>query len=192
MSESNRSGEEFVLQTNESENLLKSIEDQKRDELLALYQQVEGTDDTAKKVLLYTEWSKMHLERYLDIKDLTNIEAVHLRNTVEQLLPKLEEERKLVAQEKMSAMNLAEIEEEAPALWLYNLYGIHPKDIPHIYVIEDETTGQKYTFEKTMEQQAREKNQELSDAGHSTYMFLTIPQDFKDYLKKLREESHRP
>ena len=94
MSESNRSGEEFVLQTNESENLLKSIEDQKRDELLALYQQVEGTDDTAKKVLLYTEWSKMHLERYLDIKDLTNIEAVHLRNTVEQLLPKLEEERK--------------------------------------------------------------------------------------------------
>jgi hypothetical protein len=58
-------------------------------ELISLYDSVIGTEDPKEKAKIYTEWAKTKLERDFDISDLSNIELVHLRNTVEQLLPKV-------------------------------------------------------------------------------------------------------
>jgi len=192
--ETSRREDEFVLETSEAgdaQEAQKGGLEKGQGELLSLYDGIHGAKEQKEKVNLYAEWAKTYLERYFGVTDLSNIEAVHLRNTIEELLPKVEEERRLVLEGKMQAMNLAKMEEEAPALWLYNLYGIHPKDIPHVFVVEDDTTDKTYTFEKTMESQARQKLAELEQSGHMAYIEQKIPQDFKDYLKKVREEAHK-
>jgi hypothetical protein len=191
MSEVNKhEDDEFILEASDTGDL-DSPGLEQDNELLSLYDNIMGTEDPKEKSRIYTEWSKSRLERDFGISDLSNIEGTHLRNIIETLMPKIEEERKLVLRGKMSAMNLAEIEEEAPALWLYNLYGIHPKDIPHIFAVNDDTTGKTQTFETTMEDKARELAADLEAQGHRVYTTLKIPQDFKDYLKHIRQEAHK-
>jgi hypothetical protein len=98
----------------------------------------------------------------------------------------------MVYEGKMSAMNFAEMEEEASALWLYNLYGIHPKDIPHIFSVNDDTTGEAQTFEETMEDKAKALAEDLQSLGHKCVCEQKIPQDFKDHLKHIRHQAHKP
>jgi hypothetical protein len=192
MSETNKhENQEFTLEASDSVGADGTASEQ-GNELISLYDSVIGTEDPKEKAKIYTEWAKTKLERDFDISDLSNIELVHLRNTVEQLLPKVDRERKMVYEGKMSAMNFAEMEEEASALWLYNLYGIHPKDIPHIFSVNDDTTGEAQTFEETMEDKAKALAEDLQSLGHKVYVSQKIPQDFKDHLKHIRHQAHKP
>jgi len=186
--------DEFILEANDgaADNDTEAATDKEQNELLSLYDNILGSKGEREKVGIYTEWARAYLERNFGVTDLSDIEGVHLRNTVEQLLPKVEQEQKMVLEGKMGAMNFAEMEEEAPALWLYNLYGIHPKDIPHVFAVNDDTAGKTQTFEKTMEDQARQMMADLEAQGHKVYITQKIPQDFKDYLKHIRQEAHKP
>lgn len=192
--ETNRHEDEFILEASDvgGDAAPEAQDDKEKNELLSLYDGIHGAKEEREKVGIYTEWARAYLERYFGVNDLSDIEGVHLRNTVEQLLPKVEQEREMVLEGKMEAMNFAEMEEEAPALWLYNLYGIHPKDIPHVLIVEDDTTGQTQTFEMTMKDRARELEADLQAQGHRAYIIKKIPQDFKDYLKHIRQEAHKP
>jgi hypothetical protein len=194
MPETNKHEDEFILEASDAgaSATPETPDDADQNELLSLYDDIIGAKEEKEKVGIYTEWAKTYLERNFGVTDLSDIEGVHLRNTVEQLLPKVEQEQKMVLEGKMEAMNFAEMEEEAPALWLYNLYGIHPKDIPHVFVVKDDTTGQAQTFEITMEDRARELAADLQAQGHRAYIMQKIPQDFKDYLKHIRQEAHKP
>lgn len=149
-----------------------------------------GGGDKRQEIFTYTEWAKKFLERTLGISDLSALEGVHLRNTVETLLPKLKNERQLVNEGEMSHMHLAEMEEEAAALWLYNVYGIHQKDIPWVHIIEDLTTGKKYKYEKTETDIIGRKVDELMAKGHELDDEVKVPDDFKEHLKKIREKFH--
>lgn len=138
----------------------------------------------------YIEWAQRRLERNLGIEKLSTIEGVALRNIVEELIPKYIEERKLIREGRMSMMNLAEIEEEAGALWLHREYGINPKDVPSVFIIEDGTTGESFSFEKVEEDLAERKLNELSELGHQCDVFMRVPDDFKEYIRRLREKEH--
>jgi hypothetical protein len=163
---------------------------QKRDELRSIFIEAEATDDQKKKVLVYTEWAKKQLEKDLDISDLSTIEGVHLKNTVEKLLPQFEKERKLISKKKMSDVAGFDMEEETAVLWLYETYGIHEKDIPRVFLVEDETDNKIYTFEQIQEDAAKEKYKQLIDVGHDVYVLFRVPDDFKEHLRRLREEAH--
>ncbi|MGD0577093.1 MAG: hypothetical protein ABSA74_03405 [Candidatus Staskawiczbacteria bacterium] len=159
----------------------------------AIYKATEPEGETEReRIFRYTEWARNFLKKNFGVEDLSNIEGVSLRNVVEKLLPKIDEERMLVQEGKMSAIQFAEIEEEAAALWLYEDYGIHPEAIPMVFIVEDETDGKKYQFEKIMEKEAREKYSELDKQGHNVYLLHRVPDDFKNYLKKIREDAHKP
>ena len=138
----------------------------------------------------YIEWAQRQLEKKLGIEKLSTIEGVALRNIVEELIPKYIEDRKLIREGKMSIMNLAEIEEEAGALWLQREYGVHPKDVPSVFIIEDNTTGKSFSFEKVEEDLAEKKFNELSADGHDCFVSSTVPDDFKEYIRRLREKEH--
>ena len=106
------------------------LEQQKRDELFALYKEVEKTGDRNKKIYLYFLHAQANLEQEYGVRDLTTIEGVHLRNIIEDLLPRFEKERELVKKGEMRYDNSILLESEVPALWLLGLYGIHVKDVP--------------------------------------------------------------
>lgn len=138
----------------------------------------------------YIEWAQNQLTKKLGIEKLSTIEGVALRNIVEELIPKYIEDRQLIREGKMSIMNLAEIEEEAAALWLQKEYGIHSKDVPSVFIVEDDTTGESFSFEKVEEDLAEKKFNELSELGHQCDVFTRVPDDFKEYIRRLREKEH--
>jgi len=176
-----------VLDETDEEEI--NVKNARRDNLRSLFKEAQETDDSKKKVLVYTEWAKSQLEELLDIKDLSNIEAVHLRNTVEKLLPQFENEKELIYQGKMSALSGFEMEEEAAALWLYGVYGIRKNDIPWVYEIDDETDGKKYKYEVD-DNRFDEKCDELREKGHIISYDCKVPDDFKEYLRRSRDNSH--
>lgn len=138
----------------------------------------------------YIEWAQRQLEKNLGIEKLSTIEGVALRNIVEELIPKYIEDKKLICEGKMSIMNLAEIEEEAAALWLNNEYGVNPKDVPSVFIVEDSVTGESFSFEKVEEDLAEKKFNELSALGHDCNVYSKVPDDFKEYVRRLREKAH--
>lgn len=146
--------------------------------------------DKNHEIQIYTEWAADKLKITLGVDNLSTIEGVYLRNAVERLMPKIKEEKILAREGKMSSLNITEFEDEAAALWLYDMYGIHIKDIPRIYLIDDETENQTYKFERTSRGEAKKKYQELESKGHDVYFRSTIPDDFKEYVHRLRENAH--
>ena len=90
----------------------------------------------------------------------------------------------------MSSLHVTEFEEEAATLWLYDLYGIHPKDIPHTYIVEDENENTNYNFENALRSDARKKYEELKSEGHNVHFHSKIPDDFKEYIRRLREKTN--
>lgn len=162
----------------------------RQNELMRLFQEAEKTNDSKKKVALYVEFAKTQLERQLGVKDLSNIEAVRLRNMVEKLLPQYERETELMRQGKMKPELGFEMEEEAAFEWLYETYGIHINDIPYILFLEDSTGNREYKYEATQKKESDEKRQELEKQGHEVYGYRKIPADFKEYLRRLRDNAH--
>jgi len=111
-------------------------------------------------------------------------------------------------------------EREAVFRWLWELYGIHAQDIPRVNILKDCNTGEilyqelaKYTEdlriaiidspqEKLRKERRLTKIKEegersllkkavaLGKTEDEVYTVLGFPDDFKEYLRRLRERSH--
>jgi hypothetical protein len=159
-----------------------------------LQNEARDAKDPKEKVVLYMNAAKKHLATW-GIDDLTNIEAVHLRNIVEDLLPKFEEQRKLLPEGKLDFGDYGgalhfDMCEEAAVQWLFKLYGINRKDIPEIFIVEDLTTGERYSFEKTMRKEGFVKETELRNQNHEVDHYEVVSDDFREYIKKIRGKAH--
>ena len=155
------------------------------------FNDAQGPENLNQKILLYMEWTKKRLKDELCIDGLSVFETLELRHVVESLLPKYEREKTLVDKHEMSALELGEIETESAALWLYDQYGIHPKDVPHIYIVEDVTTKEKFVFQQTMKKEAEKKRADIIKAtGHYARILNRVPDDFKEYLRRTRIRAH--
>ena len=161
---------------------------QQRAEELSLYNEAQELSDPEMKVSLYMRYAQRYMKKNWGIEDLTVEEGDELRDIIRRLLPKYEEDKKMVSKKEMRTVNFSEIEEEAPALWLSDLYGIHIKDIPTIHVITDETDGEKYKYEQTEMDVFVKKANELMDRGHRIYSTDIVDPAWKTYLRKLREK----
>jgi len=156
-----------------------------------LYEEAYQSGDIKKKIHAIFEVAKYNLGEWFQVKDLSDIEAVRLRNIAEKLVVQSEEEIKLVKKKGMSPRWMIEPEIEVVAQWLYDLYGIQYKDIPHIYMVKNNMTGECYTYEANQEKEAKAKRDEL-EGGEDYVIFVSpiIPDDFKEYLRRLRENAH--
>jgi len=152
--------------------------------------ELDGDVNKRLEIASYVEWAKSQLRIIFGIENLSTIEGVKLRNIIESLMPKYKKESEQVFQGEMNESNFAEMEEEAATIWLYEVYGVHNNNIPWVNIIEDETTGEKYTFEKLLQEKANEKKKELEGQGHEVWMHSKVPDDFKEYLRRLRDNAH--
>ena len=160
--------------------------------IVQLQREARETNDPKEKIPLYIEAAKRFLSNW-GIDDLTTIEAVHLRNIVEKLLPASEEQ--FTHPEKFGFGDYPgglhfDICEESAVQWLFQLYGINQKDVPEVLIIEDLTSGEKYKYERTMRKKGFKKEHELAKQGHEVDHYNEVPEDFKEYLRRLREKAH--
>ncbi|KKU49174.1 MAG: hypothetical protein UX68_C0002G0001 [Parcubacteria group bacterium GW2011_GWA2_46_9] len=158
-----------------------------------LYEQAKKTGDERMEVLAYMEAAKERLYRYFDITDLSTIEAVRLRIIVEESLTKEKRDLKAAKNQEIDISSVIDTEVEAAARWLAELYGILPQDVPYVYILTDHTDGNnEYKFEIAHHQAAEKKKKELEKIGHHVFLGSEIPKDFKEYLRRIREQSHKP
>lgn len=138
----------------------------------------------------YLQWSKNYLKREFDIDDLSTIEGVHLRRIVEECMKEEKKDRKdLKAGELSSAMFIIEVEKEASARWLRDVYDIYPNDIQYEYKIwQNSDWDNPLIYHNPVEY--HDKIKELDDRGEQYTLGGNVAKEFKEYLKKLRAESH--
>jgi hypothetical protein len=130
---------------------------------------IEGSQERIQEKL---ELAKQQLKCVYGIDNLTTIEKVRLHMIIKDTLDTIYKEGIW----------------SAIAQWLYDLYGIRPEAIPHEYITKDKTTGEIFRFKGVPEQWTKEN--ELEEAGHKIESFYGIPNDFKEYLRRLREKAH--
>jgi len=190
--------ESFLLQADrrsytekEKAYIRRGLEERKerQGEMNKMMMDVQESGDERKEVAFYVECAKDNL-KYFGVENLSNIEGVRLRNTVERLLPQYKLEKESVKNGELSPATAFDIGEESAVLWLYENYGIHEKDIPRIYTLEDITDEKKYTFEVLHKDSALAKQRELKKQNHKTMLYFTVPDDFKEYLQQKRDEAH--
>ncbi|MGA2417845.1 MAG: hypothetical protein ABSF55_01215 [Candidatus Staskawiczbacteria bacterium] len=174
----------------EPEDIRNELFQQRQRELGGIFREALKSGDQRKKIQVYIEWTKDRLKRDFGIEELSNIEGVHLRNIIEETMPQAEKEQQLIAEEKMWRMLWFDVAEEAAVRWLYQLYGIHEKDIPKVYILEDKNTGEKFIYQSAEKGDFEKKREELEDLGHSVWYEIKIPEDFKEYVRRLREKAH--
>ncbi|KKP33112.1 MAG: hypothetical protein A2312_03730 [Candidatus Staskawiczbacteria bacterium RIFOXYB2_FULL_32_9] len=129
------------------------------------------------------EFSKENLEEKYGIKDLSNIEAVKLRQIVEEC-EKMEQEQITTVKPESDTSNIIEIEFEAPARWLWDMYGIDANRGFKGYDIYDETTEEKFEFNNIKD--TKKKIQELIKLNHKFFEIKHI----NDYIRRIREKAH--
>jgi hypothetical protein len=161
---------------------------EKANEEFRLFMEAQESNDPEMKVSLFMRYAQKHMRENWGIEDLTVPEGDELRKIIRNLLPKYEKEKKLVSEGKMRSDNFAEIEEEAPAVWLLDLYGIHVKDIPKIHIIMDASDGQEYKYEQIERDVFEAKENELRNLGHRVGSKDIVDPAWKKYLEKIRKE----
>jgi hypothetical protein len=146
--------------------------------------------DQAIEVLTYMQYATKRLKNLYGINELGTAEGVALRNIIEELIPRYNEEKILVEQGKMSSMNSFEIEEEAVEHWLREQLQVEESQIPKIYVVKDYTNEKTYEFELNDEESAKAKEEELEAKGYNAFCYLTIPNEAKELLERKREKKN--
>lgn len=175
---------------NEGDSGIISRDHEDQERILRLLTEAEETGSKEKETLAYVEAVKYRLRRFYGIDKLSNIEAVHLRNIVEELLLRRKNEEELVRQKKENPSWLLNIESEATVLWLIELYGIRPEGIPYTREIKDLTTGEIFKYEEFEEKEISQKQEELKSEKHDFSDYQVISDEFKEYLGKMREKAH--
>lgn len=146
------------------------------------------TNNKEREVSTYMEYAKNRLKRLYKIDELGTAEGVVLRNIIEDLIPRYNDEKKSVEQGEASPMHLFEIEEEAVAQWLVQEYGVYENKIPKCYVVENITNGEIFEFKEKKESEKKEK--ELEAEGYDAFCYSAIPKNFIEDLHKMRAEKN--
>ena len=188
MTKSERGTEEFAFLPDE-EKASGRLQTESR-ESAGLLMEALKTGDKQMEIRAYLESAKSRLSRMFGVDNLRIIEASHLRRIVEEIMPQWKKEEELTIQGEMQPDWLFDMEVEAAALWLYRLYGIHNNDVPVVYAIRDEDDQKTYIYQKTQKEESRRKEEELKRQGHKTSWGISVPDDFKEYIRRLRENAH--
>ena len=125
-----------------------------------------------------------------DVSDLTTVEEFYLKHKVKGLIPKFEEERKLVKRRKMNPNQLAQIERDAAGLWLLDLYDTRIDSIPMVYVLRDVVDGETYEISANRKDLLTEKKKELKAQGHMAYKTLEVSPQWKRDLQIIRDKAN--
>lgn len=186
MGEQPKSGQEGFHLDAESELI-----QQRRKYLSDTFNEAVASGDQKKRMWVYMEWAKDRLGDDFNIKDLSNLEGVSLRNVIEEVVPQSEQEQALVKENKLSPFSHArfDVMEEAEMRWLFYNFGIKEKDIPRTYNLKDEDTGELFTFQSGQRELFEKKREELENLGHFAYPDMKITDDFKEYLQILRKKA---
>lgn len=88
---------------------------------------------------------------------------------------------------------------EAVKRWFCDLYGISvPMDysenylIPQYVCLHDKMTREIFKFEQHQKREIQQKEKELYQVGHSVSREYEVTGDFKEYIRRIREEAHHP
>lgn len=160
--------------------------------IVDLLVEAEASGDERKKVFAFMEEAKDWMQMNWGVENLSTIEGVRLRHIVEECLKQQKQDEALVGQGKLRSDNTFWAGEEAPARWLDELYGINIRDIPRVFIIQDRTAGTSKKYEITEKDIAEGKLRELEEQGHKVDFFMVTPDDFKEYLRRIREKAHNP
>ena len=186
------------------ENGPKSIPDPKEEirQLVRAAINAKENGNESEQTRLWMEISKLHLKNELDIDNLTTIEGVHLHQITEQVVKEqIEQTTKRDRLQKEGdtggawLANLAaygDLDDEIVDRLLLELYGIREEDIPKAYTVYDDS-GNK-VLETMNKQAAKEKAAQTAVRGDPCFFIdrKKITEDFKEYLRRLRDKSHIP
>ena len=144
-------------------------------------------------------WTKKYLKNCLDVDNLSNIESWHLRKVVVECIEQREELSDLAKQGKINGESVFSTMFEAAERWLKNLYGAttigdyNPSPLNKIVVYG--VDGEIYTYDYYTEgHEATKKLKELRSLSATPeglyHIYDTISPQYKEYIRRLRENSH--
>ena len=168
---------------------------------------------------LINNWVKPHLKAWFGVDNLSHIEEYRLRKIIEQCIRERqrdEAEAKKIADEiaansqagvdakkshdRLRTIKLSMFEpwEEAIFRWFWELYGIQRQDMPRVNIIRDRNTEEILYQESSghydKESDRRPLLAQLADLNKTEdgvdINIRQIPEDFKEYVRRLREKSH--
>jgi hypothetical protein len=156
-----------------------SQQEQQKQEMTHLH-----LDEMDKSLKRHYGASVQYLSRWYGVENLTPIEAVHLKKILRECLtfdqPK----------NKGTLSNFTPWLEAGDRL-LYQLYNINQVDVPTWRAVTDKE-GNRYVYERWEEAKAEKKIDELSESKQLRSTKYTVTDDFKEYLRRLRERAHFP
>jgi hypothetical protein len=143
----------------------------------------------------------------LNIKQLTTIEAFHLKKILGQVFEQykkdkeshsrkkskniVEDETVLGTEKTIGGSGQFHVNEETLGRWLFEMYGIDPNRLHElVWVLDDEKTGEHFEFKTRQEMDV--KGSELFMKGHETKEGRGFPQSFINEIEILRREAHTP
>jgi hypothetical protein len=142
------------------------------------------------EVVEQVNFAKEQLKIIFGIEDLSNIELFRLEEAVNECIVLKEEQLKMFDNKEIPASKVIDVEYEAIARWLLRLYGIKWSDVPHNFEVTDKNTGEVFRYENSQELEYLKKRKEISSLGHARIWGSFVPEDFKEYLRRKREDSH--
>jgi len=148
--------------------------------------------DKRKEIVLFFENTKELLRRDYDIDNFSNIEAIRLRKIVGEFLEQERAGVKLKEKGEIQSGSMIETEHESIAKWFLDMYGINVRDIPKVFFIIDYTNRKAYDYQSDEKDKAVNKMEDLRKQGYAASIYSKVPDDFKEYLRRLREGAHKP
>jgi hypothetical protein len=155
----------------------------------------EFTDDELKQmVAIAVDKSRFMLKTKFGVKNFTTIEGVHLRHIVEEMIRRTHNELQLAYAGEMRSEHIIDPSVEAVFAWISRLYGIRYADIPIEASIKDKRTGEvtKYTTYGQFLADRNHKMNKIVNNGDAPEVEMTVTDDFKEYLKRIRRKAHIP
>ena len=139
---------------------------------------------------LEVESAKDYLHDRFGISNLSTIEKVRLNGIVRECLSQSMREGEARQNENVGPTSSFNSGEEAAVRWLKELYGISFEQIQRIEIVNDRTSGKLYSFAGLNDDAAKQKVEELEKQGHFAFINNVIPDDFKEYVRRLRANAH--
>jgi len=157
-------------------------------------QEGEFSEDEKIEIAQHIDEVKKLLQHGVGVEDLSMAEGTELRHITEDCYREYKEIRDSLGGKDLGrSPHIFNIEEEAMVRWFYRTFGIqYNEDIPQVFIIKDDTTGETWKYEKLEEEAVNNKKDEILKKGHKYTENTTIPNDFKEYIRRLREKSIRP
>ena len=144
------------------------------------------------RLLYYLEKSIRLLKKHYGVTDLYLDEKIQLRKEVEIAILEIHQilEEQGRKKEQKEAHEFGEVIGYACERWLWSMYGIADEDTPKYFIVDGPGVKGKRFTSRT---EAKAYYDAATQQGKKAYFQkpVTITDDFKEYLKILREKSHK-